>query len=610
MVQAQRKVNTIASAVCQHRLVRTALAGVFLLLLTAAPIARGETDGGEEVNVLIRADTSIEALQTRSAGNSHLGWRRISVPVDGNVGTTLENVERELGTDIFLDRRYPLLGGADEPLFDSQWALENTGQAGGKQDADIDVTGAWSIAEGAGVVVAVVDSGVDADHPDLRNQIWQNQDELPNGVDDDDNGFVDDVAGWDFESFDNDPTPSSSTPAEAHGTMVAGIIAAEVNGTGIAGVAPRARIMNLRACNQGDCFTFNAVAAIEYAVDNGADIINLSFGGPWPENDNDRPLEDAIEYARQHDVLVVTAAGNTHPDDLEQGHIIVPAELPHENNVAVAATNRDDRIGQNSFYGANIDIAAPGYEILSTFLPSYSTGSGTSFAAPHVAGAAALVKSFHQQATHAEIAARLQTGADTPSHVAGKVQSGRLNAENALTAFLDILGNTFESDIKWAAQTGVTKGCNPPANTLFCPDDVVTRGQMAAFIKRHLDLPAASKNHFTDDNGSTFENDINRLADAGITKGCNPPANDHFCPDDPVTREQMAAFLARALNLSGVDHGGFDDVHSSNTFFQDIGELATAGITKGCNPPANSLFCPDEEVTRGQMAAFLHRADG
>ncbi|HUG08104.1 MAG TPA: SpoIID/LytB domain-containing protein [Acidimicrobiia bacterium] len=183
-----------------------------------------------------------------------------------------------------------------------------------------------------------------------------------------------------------------------------------------------------------------------------------------------------------------------------------------------------------------------------------------------------------------------------------------ITAVLAPPAFIDIIGNTFEKDIEWLAFEGITKGCNPPDNTLFCPHDSVTRGQMAAFIKRFLNLPPATKDHFVDDNGNTFENDINRLAEAGITKGCNPPADDRFCPDDLVSREQMAAFLVRALELTANTHQGFDDVSSSNTFYNDIAKLATAGITEGCNPPANTSFCPGDFVTRGQMAAFLHRA--
>jgi len=175
-------------------------------------------------------------------------------------------------------------------------------------------------------------------------------------------------------------------------------------------------------------------------------------------------------------------------------------------------------------------------------------------------------------------------------------------------AFLDIIGNIFENDIEWLSREGITKGCNPPDNNFFCPDDDVTRGQMAAFLTRFLGLPSTSTDHFGDDTGSTFENNINSLAEAGITRGCNPPANDRFCPDDVVSREQMAAFIVRALGLTAGNHPGFDDVAPSNTFVNDITRLAAAGITRGCNPPANTNYCPTDNVSRGEMAAFLHRS--
>jgi hypothetical protein len=196
----------------------------------------------------------------------------------------------------------------------------------------------------------------------------------------------------------------------------------------------------------------------------------------------------------------------------------------------------------------------------------------------------------------------------SPSNTSIRV-SPYFNAVTDPPGFDDIIGNTFELDIDWAGAVGVTKGCNPPDNTRFCPGDDVTRGQMAAFITRYLDLPEASRDFFTDDDGSTFEDDINRLAEAGITKGCNPPANTMYCPADNVTRAQMAAFLTRAFHLVETGHPGFADVPASNTFHADIVKLGTAGITKGCNPPDNTDYCPADAVTRGQMAAFLHRAD-
>jgi|FLYL01.1.fsa_nt_gi hypothetical protein len=170
--------------------------------------------------------------------------------------------------------------------------------------------------------------------------------------------------------------------------------------------------------------------------------------------------------------------------------------------------------------------------------------------------------------------------------------------------FEDIADSKHRGDILELARLGVTRGCNPPDNTLFCPNGTVTRGQMAAFLTRALSLPAATKDWFTDDDGTTFENDINRLAEAGITKGC---ATGRFCADQPVTREQMAAFLVRAFHLPAGTKNRFTDDDGS-IFEGDIDRLASAGITKGCNPPTNDRFCPKDPVTRAQMASFLVRA--
>lgn len=173
--------------------------------------------------------------------------------------------------------------------------------------------------------------------------------------------------------------------------------------------------------------------------------------------------------------------------------------------------------------------------------------------------------------------------------------------------FVDDNGSTFEGDIDTIATAGITKGCNPPTNTRFCPDDVVDRGQMAAFIRRGLGYPASATDFFVDDETSTFEDDINAIAQEGVTKGCNPPANTRFCPDDVVTRGVMAAMLRRTLGLPGAAGDHFTDDQGS-IFEDDINAIAEAGITKGCNPPANTRFCPNDPVTRGAMAAFLRRA--
>ncbi|MCP4964722.1 MAG: S8 family serine peptidase [bacterium] len=177
--------------------------------------------------------------------------------------------------------------------------------------------------------------------------------------------------------------------------------------------------------------------------------------------------------------------------------------------------------------------------------------------------------------------------------------------------FSDTGDSNFATDIAWLSGAGITKGCNPPLNTDFCPESYVTRGQMAAFLVRALGYSDdGGGDLFGDDDDSVFEGDIDRLGTAGVTLGCNPPSNSKFCPESYVTRGQMAAFLVRALGYSddgGGDLFGDDD----DSVFEDaIDRLGTAGITRGCDPPANKNFCPDARVTRGQMAAFLHRALG
>jgi hypothetical protein len=173
-------------------------------------------------------------------------------------------------------------------------------------------------------------------------------------------------------------------------------------------------------------------------------------------------------------------------------------------------------------------------------------------------------------------------------------------------AFVDDDTSVHEAAIDAIAAAGITKGCNPPANTRFCPAMVVTRGQMAAFLARAEDLPPAGSDFFVDDSSSIFEDDINRIADAGITFGCNPPVNNRYCPNDPVTRGEMAAFMARALDLPDATRDYFTDDEGS-TFESDINRIARAGITFGCNPPSNTAFCPNRNITRAEMASFLAR---
>ena len=174
-------------------------------------------------------------------------------------------------------------------------------------------------------------------------------------------------------------------------------------------------------------------------------------------------------------------------------------------------------------------------------------------------------------------------------------------------SFVDDDGNVHEGGIEAIAAEGITRGCNPPVNDRYCPDRSVTRGEMAVFLSRALGLAAPSRDYFSDDEGHVFEGGINRLAAAGITQGCNPPANSRFCPDRAMTRGEMAAMLTRAFGYPSSSVNRFSD-DNGHIFEGAINRLAAAGVTAGCNPPANTRFCPDQQIKRDQMATFLTRA--
>jgi len=173
--------------------------------------------------------------------------------------------------------------------------------------------------------------------------------------------------------------------------------------------------------------------------------------------------------------------------------------------------------------------------------------------------------------------------------------------------FVDDNKSIHEGSIEAIAAIGVTVGCNPPANDRFCPDQPVTRAEMATFLSRALSLGEASVEPFADIDGSIHASAINSIYAAGITRGCNPPTNNAYCPDQAITREEMASMLARAFHLSPSNDDPFVDLGYS-VHIASINALAAAGITHGCNPPDNDQFCPRQVVTRAQMASFLTRA--
>ncbi len=282
------------------------------------------------------------------------------------------------------------------------------------------------------VLVAIIDTGVDTGHPDLRKNIWQNPDEIPdNGIDDDNNGYVDDIVGWDFGDSDNDPTPSETAGNNHkwHGTWVAGVASAVTdNRLGIAAPAYNAKIMAIKTTRDTD--PDQGVAywpiGVVYAAQQGADIINCSFSGPTPSNLGRLVMSIAMNQGS----LVVAAAANQGNDSLHY-----PAS--YRRVFSVSATDEDDKKASFSTYNAMVDISAPGVNMHTTGIDrKYDDVQGTSFAAPLVASVAALVKAVHPEYTFAQIREQVRVSADYIDDLnlpyRNTLGRGRLNAYQAI----------------------------------------------------------------------------------------------------------------------------------------------------------------------------------
>ena len=311
----------------------------------------------------------------------------------------------------------------NDPRFEEQWNLSL-----------IDMPGAWAIEKGnPEVIIAVVDTGFDYTHEDLALQTWINVDEIPNNrIDDDNNGYIDDVHGWDFSQMpssdgnensqngDNDPIDESG-----HGTHVAGIIGAAVdNDVGIAGIAWNCTLMPIRGAGVAGIRDNRSASAIVYAVNNGARVINMSWGG----RERSFVLRDAVDYAYARGVLMIAASGNE-----SEGDSIFPAG--YRKVISVAATEQHKQKFYQSNFGASIDIGAPGNVILSTHINNrYRTLSGTSMATAHVSGVAGLIISKRPSLTHEEVRQILISTADPITESPELVGAGNLNAARALMA--------------------------------------------------------------------------------------------------------------------------------------------------------------------------------
>jgi hypothetical protein len=326
----------------------------------------------------------------------------------------------------------------NDPEFSSLWGLDNTGQSGGSTDADIDAPEAWDIVTGnSEVVTAVIDSGVDYNHPDLVDNIWSNPLETVNGLDDDGNGYIDDIHGWDFVNEDNSPLDDFG-----HGTHVAGTIAATGNnGIGVAGVNWQGRVMALKFLDRfGSGYTSDAAEALHYTAALRRSGINVLLTSNSWGGEGEDALSDAIRDQCDAGILFISAAGNSGWNN--DAYPYYPACYPWSNIVAVAATDRHDARASFSQYGrTTVDLAAPGVDILSTVPDEgYELKSGTSMATPHVAGVAALLWSTWPDATWQDIREAILKSTDPLPAMSGMtVTGGRLNAHKALLALFRVL---------------------------------------------------------------------------------------------------------------------------------------------------------------------------
>lgn len=363
--------------------------------------------------------------------------------------TDINNVKAVLGksSDIaFIEPNYVVKAfdierqGSTDPMFSEQWDMLNTGQVDGPDggpgvaNADVNVVPAWNagITGSKGMTVAVIDTGVDWDHPDLNDNIFINQGEAGefanNGIDDDENGIIDDIHGANF--VDASAPNNKSQDDNEHGTHCAGTIGAKGdNGIGIAGVNWNVSILPVKFLSaSGSGSSEGAINAILYATKMGVKIMSNSWGG----GGFSQAMLEAIEQARDQGILFVAAAGNSRADNDKRPSY--PASYNVSNILSVAATDNSDRLASFSNFGkTSVHIAAPGVRILSS-VPGggYERFSGTSMACPHVAGVAALLWSVKRSMKFDQIKARLMQTAVPITSLVGKTVTGRVNAWNAI----------------------------------------------------------------------------------------------------------------------------------------------------------------------------------
>jgi len=400
--------------------------------------------------ILVKLPTrsaDIQAVARRTGGTllrkfPRCGWYLLKVPPE----EPLDEIIRTLQEDNVVSAAEPdylrsFAAMPDDPNFSLQWHLHNDAILAGRPDADIDASEAWEVTNGGSdVIVAVIDTGVNWEHEDLRDNIWINAAEIPaNNLDDDGNGYIDDVRGWDFIGSGTlaDPLPDNDPrDFHGHGTSVAGIIGAKGNnGVGITGVTWDVKLMPLKVGLDSSASTNLSVSgfldAVEYALNHGVRIINGSFGGTGYS----RAERDVLTIADQEGALVTFPAGNFGNNNDDADRAIFPGSYTLPNIISVAATDDSDQLADFSNFGRlSADLAAPGVRIWTTSLHEYRNRTGTSFASPVVGGVAALLKKVMPDLTHHQQKSIILDASDPLAGLEGLVVSGgRLNGFRSVT---------------------------------------------------------------------------------------------------------------------------------------------------------------------------------
>jgi subtilisin family serine protease len=518
-----------------------------------------------------------------------------------------------------------------DPLFRDQWALHNTGVPvdGVSTTAGVDVRAldAWAYTQGdADVVVAVIDSGVNPDHPDLEGALWVNPGEVgpgaQDGVDSDGNGYVDDVHGWNFVGDTESNDIYVSAAEDWHGTAVSSVIAAQSNDVGMVGLAPGVRIMVLKAFSgeaevgRGDLV--DILEAFEYARVNGADVINAS----WFNTADTDLLRAAVADAG---VPVVAAAGNDDWDLSGGVRRVYPANYTLPNLVAVTAVDPDGQRPRFANYGrTDIEVAAPGDVIRVATPNGWALQSGTSFATPFVSAAIALALSRYPDASAAEVVdavswtSRVVPGSSNTTISRGMLDVGTLLREldrpicghGPIDAelFADVdPANPHAHALRCLRATGVAAG-DGAGN--FRPGATITRAQLATLLAQALQtagiaLPSDPPDAFNDDDGSVHEPAINQLAALGILAG---DVSGGVRPWTPVTRGQLAALLVRAHDVvlespSEPSRNWFRD-DDRTTHAAAIDAARDLGLIRGVG---TLRYAPEETSRRDQVASLVAR---